>query len=98
MPSSVDIQNRCRAVAERLETLAGSPHDLIASANPEQGLFLEAASLLRGYHQCLLVEQVLGTPESGRATKAILGTLQTELDRQKRDGIGVFDRRFDDPF
>lgn len=53
-----DIQRRCRAAAERLEALAGSPHDLIASA-PEQGLFLEAASLLRGYHQCLLVESVL---------------------------------------
>lgn len=95
MPTSVDIQNRCRAVAERFEALAGRARvDVVVSAD----LLLEAASLLRGYNQCLLVEQVLGTPESGRATKAILGTLQTELDRQKRDGVGVFDRRFDDVF
>jgi hypothetical protein len=60
MPDSVEnIQRRCRAVAERLEVLAGSPNDLIASADPHQGLFIEAASLLRGYHQCLLVESVL---------------------------------------
>lgn len=54
-----EIQRRCRSVAERLEALAGSPYDLIASANPDQGLLLEAASLVRGYHQCLLVESVL---------------------------------------
>lgn len=54
-----DIQRRCRSVAERLEALAGSPNDLIASADPNQSLFLDAASLLRGYHQCLLVESVL---------------------------------------
>lgn len=54
-----DIQRRCRSVAERLEALAGSPNDLIASANPDQPLLLEAAALVRGYHQCLLVESVL---------------------------------------
>ena len=55
----MDIQRRCRLAAEQLEALAGSPNDLIASLEPRQGLFLEAASLLRGYHQCLLVESVL---------------------------------------
>lgn len=66
MPDSVEnIQRRCRAAAERLEALAGSPNDLIASADPHQGLFLEAASLLRGYHQCLLVESVLGKAAKG---------------------------------
>lgn len=54
-----DIQRRCRSVAERLEALAGSANDLIASADPNQPLLLEAASLVRGYHQCLLVESVL---------------------------------------
>lgn len=54
-----DIQHRCKAVAERLQMLAGSPHDLIASADPNQKLFIEAASLVLGYHQCLLVESVL---------------------------------------
>lgn len=54
-----DIQRRCRSVAERLEALAGSPNDLVASANPDQGLLLEAASLVRGYHQCLLVDAIL---------------------------------------
>ena len=53
-----EIQARCRSVAERLDALAGSPHDLIASADPDQGLLLEAASLVRGYHQCLLVGDV----------------------------------------
>lgn len=60
-----DIQRRCRSVAERLEALAGSPNDLIASASPNQGLLLEAASLVRGYHQCLLVESVLNRAAKG---------------------------------
>jgi hypothetical protein len=69
-----DIQRRCRATAERFEALAGPAKvDTVVSADA----LLEAASLLRGYHQSLLL---------------------TELDRQKRDGVGVFDRRFDDPF
>jgi hypothetical protein len=54
-----EIQERCRSAAERLEALAGSPHDLIASTDPNQGLFLEASSLLRGHHQPLLVESIL---------------------------------------
>lgn len=52
-----DIQRRCRASAERFEALAGPARvDAVVSAD----LLLEAASLLRGYHQCLLVETVLG--------------------------------------
>lgn len=48
-----DIQRRCRAAAERFEALAGQARvDVSVSAD----LLLEAASLLRGYHQCLLVE------------------------------------------
>lgn len=60
-----EIQRRCRSVAERLEALAGSPNDLIASAGPDQSLLLEAASLVRGYHQCLLVESVLKRAANG---------------------------------
>lgn len=62
-----DIQRRCRAAAERCEVLAGPAKvDTVVSAD----LLLEAASLIRGYHQSLLL---------------------TELDRQRRNGVGVFD-------
>lgn len=65
-----EIQRRCRAAAERFEALAGPAKvDTVVSAD----LLLEAASLLRGYHQSLLL---------------------TELDRQRRDGVGVFSPRF----
>lgn len=48
-----EIQRRCRAAAERFEALAGPEKvDTVVSAD----LLLEAASLLRGYHQCLLLE------------------------------------------
>jgi hypothetical protein len=66
-PAPADIQIRCRAVAEHLEALAGSPNDLIASADPNQKMFLEAASLVRGYHQCLLVQTVLTREQMAKA-------------------------------
>ena len=64
-----DIQRRCKLAAEQLEALAGSPNDLIKSCDPNQSLFLEAASLLRGYHQCLLVESVLSPSRAGKPRK-----------------------------
>lgn len=48
-----DIQRRCRAAAERFEALAG-PARVEVSVSAD--LLLEAASLLRGYHQSLLVQ------------------------------------------
>jgi hypothetical protein len=62
-----DIQRRCRAAAERFEALAGPARvDVVVSAD----LLLEAASLLRGYHQCLLVQEVLG-PSDAEVNTAI---------------------------
>lgn len=50
-----DIQRRCRAVAERFEALAGTARvDSVVSAD----VLLEAASLLRGYHQSLLLTEL----------------------------------------
>jgi hypothetical protein len=80
MPDSVEnIQRRCRAAAERLEALAGSPHDLIASADPHQGLFIEAASLLRGYHQCLLVDDVFNKALTAERDAAVAMKFQYEV-------------------
>lgn len=80
MPDPIeDIQRRCRSVAERLEALAGSPHDLIASASPEQALLLEAASLVRGYHQCLLVDDVLNKALTAERDAAVAMKFQYEV-------------------
>lgn len=50
-----DIQRRCRATAERFEALAG-PAKVDAPVSAD--LLLEAASLLRGYHQSLLLTEL----------------------------------------
>lgn len=52
MTANSEIQQRSRAAAERLEALVGP--DNVTAVVP-RALLLEAASLLRGYHQVLLL-------------------------------------------
>ena len=75
--TTVGIQRRCQSAAALLEA-AGSRAWAGGEVAVSGDLLLEAASLLKGYDQCLLIEQVLGTPESARATKAIISSLPTE--------------------
>lgn len=81
MSNSVEeIQRRCRAAAERFEALAGPAKvDAVVSAD----LLLEAASLLRGYHQSLLLD---GLPERrvAAAARAKANVLRTDPGWRKR--------------
>jgi hypothetical protein len=56
IPNVDEIRERCARCAQRLETFGSERVDVPVSAD----LLLEAASLVRGYNQWLLVESVLG--------------------------------------
>lgn len=85
-----DIQRRCRTTAERFEQLAG-PARVEASVSAD--LMLEAAALLRGYGQCLMIEEHLAARPVDCAKSRLVAVLHQMEHGEASDSI---DRRDED--
>jgi hypothetical protein len=85
-----NIRRRCQAAAERLERMSGpSLVEAVVSAD----LLLEASSLLRGYGQCLLIDDSLTPSVSAAARNTLTAVLHQMEHGEASDCI---DRRDED--